>query len=139
MDGVINNPFAGQEYIQYGKFTFKNITDQVEVKDPSTVDLSKMVKFERTHEETVTYWKTKFSDAAIARSRVAGVKQEIDAQAGAAINGFFDGTVSEEELEETFQALLQKFSDACDDAGYPIPLPDAFFMKKNPLKNLTKS
>ena len=33
MDGVINNPFSGQKYIRYGKFTFENITDQVKVGD----------------------------------------------------------------------------------------------------------
>lgn len=25
MEGIVNNPLSGQEYIQYGKFTFKNI------------------------------------------------------------------------------------------------------------------
>ena len=33
------NPFSGQEYIQYGKFTFKNETDKLYKVDPATVDL----------------------------------------------------------------------------------------------------
>lgn len=122
MDNVINNPLSGQAYIQYGKFTFKNETDKIFKVDPATVDMSKMVKYERTHEEEVTAWKKYYSDVALARSPVAGVKQEVDAETDAVINGFFDGTVSEEELSDTFQALAGKLSAACEDAGYPIPL-----------------
>lgn len=122
MDGVINNPFSGQKYIQYGKFTFENITDQVQVKDPPTVDTGTWVKYEKTLTEEVSSWKRYYSDVALARSPVAGVKQEVDAQTDAVINGFFDGTVSEEELSDTFQALAAKLSSACEDAGYPVPL-----------------
>ena len=122
MDGVINNPLSGQKYIQYGKFTFENITDQLEVRDSSEVDMSKMVKWDRTHAQNVAAWKKYYSDVALGRSPVAGVKQEVDGETDAAINGFFDGTVSGEELAETFQALVGKLSAACEDAGYPIPL-----------------
>ena len=122
MDGVINNFLSGQKYIQYGKFTFENITDQLQVKDSSTVDTSTWVKYERSHAEEVASWKRDFSDIALSRSPVAGVKQEVDAETDALINGFFDGTVSEEELSDAFQSLANKFFDACDDAGYPIPL-----------------
>ena len=120
MEGIINNPLSGQEYIQYGKFTFKNETDKLYKVDPATVDMDKMVRFDTG--DNVTPWKRFFSDIALARSPVADVKKEVDAETDAVINGFFDGTVSEEELSDAFQALANQFFDACDDAGYPIPL-----------------
>lgn len=122
MDNKINNPFSGQEYIQYGKFTFKNVTDQLTKIDPATVDTSTWVKYDRTHAQEAAAWKGYFSNYSLSASPVSEVKQEIDVQADAAINGFFDGTVSEEELSETFHALAKKLGDACDDAGYPLPL-----------------
>ena len=122
MEGVINNPFSGQKYIRYGKFTFENITDQVKVGDASTVDMSKVGTHTISLKDESTTWKKYYSDVALARSPVAGVKKEVDAQTDTVINGFFDGTVSEEELTDTFQALLEKLSSACEDAGYPFPL-----------------
>lgn len=116
------NPFSGQEYIQYGKFTFKNETDRLQKLDPATVDMSKMAKYDRTHAQEVASWKKYYSDSALARSPAAGVKQEVDAETDAVISGFFDGTVSEEELASRFQALAERLSSACEDAGYPIPL-----------------
>ena len=113
------NPFSGQEYIQYGKFTFKNETDRLHKVDPATVDMSKMVSVGT--DESI-FWERYLSDIALSRSPVADIKKEIDAETDAVINGFFDGTVSEEELSDTFQALAKKFSDACEEAGYPIPL-----------------
>lgn len=119
MEGIINNPLSGQEYIQYGKFTFKNETDRLHKVDPATVDMSKMVSVGT--DESI-FWERYLSDIALSRSPVADIKKEIDAETDAVINGFFDGTVSEEELSDTFQALAKKFSDACEEAGYPIPL-----------------
>lgn len=120
MEGMINNPLSGQEYIQYGKFTFKNETDKIFKVDPATVDMDKMVVSGGTDERL--FWKRELSDIALSRSPVADVKKEIDAETDAVINGFFDGTVSEDELSDTFQTLVKKFSDACEEAGYPIPL-----------------
>lgn len=122
MDGIGGSPLSGQEYIQYGKFTFKNETDKLHKVDPATVDTITWVKYDRTLEQEIASWKREFSDIALSRSPVADVKKEIDAETDAVINGFFDGTVSEEELSDTFQALAEKFSSACKDAGYPIPL-----------------
>ena len=39
MEGIVNNPFSGQKYIKYGKYTFENITDQVAVTDHGTTDV----------------------------------------------------------------------------------------------------
>lgn len=121
MDGVINNPFSGQKYIQYGKFTFENITDQVQVTPHSEDHVVKYV-VDMSVKSQVSSCKKYYSDVAFGLSPVAGVKQEVDAQTDAVINGFFDGTVSEEELADTFQALTGKLSRACEDSGYPIPL-----------------
>lgn len=122
MDSVINNPFSGQKYIQYGKFIFENITDQVKVSPPGTTDISRGEGYRLSLKDEPASWKKFFSDVALSRSPVAGVKQEVDAETATVINGFFDGTVSGEELADTFQALAGKLSSACEDAGYPIPL-----------------
>ena len=121
MEGVISNPFSGQKYIQYGKFTFENITDRVQVTEHSADHVAKYV-VDTSLERQVSAWKKYFSDVALGESPVAGVKQEIDAKTNAAINGFFDGSVSEEELSNSFQVLAKQLSDSCKDAGYPIPL-----------------
>ena len=122
MDGIVNNPFSGQEYIQYRNYTFKNETGKIYRVDPATVDMDQFVRVDTSPERQAAVWKDSFGDFALARSPVSDVKQEIDAQAIDAINGFFDGTVSEEELANTFQALTERFFSACEDAGYPCPL-----------------
>lgn len=121
MDSVTNNPFSGQKYIKYGKYSFENISDQLHV-TPHSEDHAVKYVVDMSVERQVSACKKYFSDAALAQSPVAGVKQEVDARTADAINGFFDGTVSEEELADTFQALAGKLSSACEDAGYPIPL-----------------
>lgn len=121
MDGVTSNPFSGQKYIKYGKYTFENITDQLHV-TPHSEDHAVKYVVDMSVERQVSACKKYFSDAALAQSPAAGVKQEVDARTADVINGFFDGTVSEEELADTFQALAGKLSSACEDAGYPIPL-----------------
>ena len=123
MDGIINNPFSGQEHIQYKNYTFKNATDMIYKPDPATVDMDQFVRVDTSSERQAAVWKDSFRGFALSRSPVAGVKEEIDARTDAAINGFFDGTVSEEELADTFQSLAEKFFSACEDAGYPCPLP----------------
>lgn len=122
MDGIINNPFSGQKYIQYGKHTFENITDQVRITDHGTagVDLTKGHILEL--KDTAAPWKKYYSDIALSQSPVANVKKEVDAKTSTAINSFFDGTVSEDELADTFQTLAGQLSDACESAGYPSPL-----------------
>ena len=122
MDGIINNPFSGQEYIQYGKFTFKNETSKIYRVDPATVNVDEFVTLDTSIKSQTAAWKGYYSDIALSQSPVADVKKEVDAKTTAAINGFFDGTVSEDELADTFQTLAGQLSDACQEAGYPIPL-----------------
>ena len=122
MDGVVNNPFSGQEYIQYKNYTFKNETDKIYRVDPATVDMDQFVQVDTSPARQAAVWKDAFSGSALARSPVSEVKKELDAKTADAINGFFDGTVSGEELAGTFQALAERFFSACEDAGYPCPL-----------------
>ena len=121
VDGVISNPFSGQTYIRYGTYTFENISSQVQV-TPHAADHAVKYVVDMSAERQVSSCKKYYSDAALARSPVAGVKREVDAETAAVINGFFDGAVSEEELSGAFQDLAEKLSSACEDAGYPFPL-----------------
>ena len=122
MEGIITNPFSGQEYIQYGNLTFKNETNKIYRVDPATVDMDQFVQVDTSLKSQTTAWKAYFGDIALPQSPVADVEKEIDAKTADAINGFFDGTVSEDELADTFQALTEQFSKACNEAGYPCPL-----------------
>ena len=123
MDGVTNNPFSRQEYIQYKNYTFKNETARIYRVDPADVDMDQFVQVDTSPARQAAVWKGAFSGSALARSSVSEVKKELDAKTADAINGFFDGTVSEEELAGTFQTLAEKFFSACEDAGYPCLLP----------------
>lgn len=122
MEGIITNPFSGQEYIQYGNLTFKNKTDKIYQVDPAAVDMDQFVQVDTSLKSQTSAWKKYFGDIALAQSPVADVKKEIDAKTTAAINGFFDGTVSGEELADTFKSLAEQFSETCKEAGYPCPL-----------------
>lgn len=53
---------------------------------------------------------------------ISGVKREVYHQAEAAIGRFFDGTISAEELADSYQSLSDRLMDACKDRGYPMPL-----------------
>lgn len=53
---------------------------------------------------------------------ISSVKREAYHQAEAAIGQFYDGTVSAEELADTYQRLSDRLMDACKDRGYPMPL-----------------
>ena len=120
MNGIQNTPVSGKP-VQYGKFTFWDISDQL-VKSDKPPDLDKMVPVTDSPERQHQFWGKYYSDAALSLSPVAGVKAEIDQESQAVIDGFFDGTVSEAELSEKFQSLFSRFADSCADAGYPIPL-----------------
>ena len=122
MEGIINNPFSGQEYIQYGKFTFKNETDKIYRVNPASVNMDEFVTLDTSMKGQTAAWKRCYSDIALSQSPVSNVKKEVDTKTTTAINGFFDSTVSKAELADTFQSLAGQLSDACQEAGYPIPL-----------------
>lgn len=122
----VNSTSGLGEWVSYGKFTFKNITDQVRTTaDPDDIQKFKdhCVIFNPSKEESVEKWRSYFSDTAMSKSPViADIKKETDEQASSAINQFFNGEMTGEELSEVFQGLSQKLTDACKERGYPISL-----------------
>ena len=114
------------EYVQFGKWTFQNATDRLQrVTDPEEIQKFRdnCAVFNPTVEEQKDKFRAAFSDAAMTRSPViSDVKREVYGQAEAAIRDFFDGTMSAEELADTYQSLSDRLMDACKDRGYPMPL-----------------
>ncbi len=114
------------EYVQFGKWTFQNATDQLKkVTDPEEIRKFKdnCVVFNPTEAEQKDRFRAEFSAAAMDRSPViSDVKQEVYQQAEAAIGKFYDGTLSAEELADTYRGLSDRLMDACKDRGYPMPL-----------------
>ena len=125
MDQVNGGSVLG-EYVQYGKWTFKNATDQLrKVTDPEEVRKfqENCVIFNPTVEEQKDSFRAEFSEAAMDRSPViSDVKREVYGQAEAAVGRFFDGAISAEELADAYQSLSDRLLDACKDRGYPMPL-----------------
>ncbi|NCE66336.1 hypothetical protein D1159_17610 [Pseudoflavonifractor sp. 524-17] len=106
-----------------GKWTYLDITSQA-VRSDKPADVDQMTVYKPTPEQRRQRWAVDFSDFSLSKDpAMSAVKQVIDGKTDAAIQGFYDGSVSEEELSETFQALFKQFSDACKTNGYPIPLP----------------
>lgn len=124
----INAPAGSRlgESVQFGKWTFQNATGQLrQVTDPAEIQKFKenSVVFNPTEEQQKDRFRAEFSDSAMSRSPViSDVKQEVSRQAEAAIGKFFDGTLSAEELSDTYQSLSDRLMDACKERGYPMPL-----------------
>lgn len=114
------------EYVQFGKWTFKNATDQIrQVTDPGEVQKFKenSVIFNPTVDEQKDKFRAEFSEAAMDRSPViSDVKREVYSQAEAAIGKFFDGALPAEGLADVYQSLSGRLMDACKERGYPMPL-----------------
>lgn len=125
MDQVKSTGTLG-EYVQFGKWTFKNITGQLKkVTDPEEIQKfqENCKVFNPSIEEQKDRFRAEFSDFAMDRSPViSDVKREVYGQAEAAIGKFFDGTISAEELADAYQSLSDRLLDACKDRGYPCPL-----------------
>ncbi len=120
MTSVQNDP--GGKYIQYRKFQFLDISDQLVRTELTQEHQDKMVPVTNDPEKSRQFFARFYSDIALSRSPVADTKAQIDQESQAVIEGFFDGKVSEETLSETFQDLFTRFSTACKEAGYPMPL-----------------
>ena len=114
------------EYVQFGKWTFKNVTSQLQkVTDPAGIQKfdDNCVVFNPTAEEQKDRFRAEFSDFAMTGSPViSDVKREVYGQAETAIGKFFDGAISAEELADTYQDLSDQLMEACKDRGYPMPL-----------------
>ena len=53
---------------------------------------------------------------------MTGTAQEINQERDEAIGKFLDGDMSQDELADTFERLLNQFRDACNENDYPTPL-----------------
>lgn len=130
MEGISNSSSVGNgRDIQYGKFTLVNVTDRVTIETtkgdgPPPFDISDFSSTAvKDPEAGKAFWRRFFAEDALAWSPVTSdMKKELDAQRSEAIEAFFDGKISEEELSERFESLVQKFSDFCDEEGYPVPI-----------------
>lgn len=113
-------------YVQFGKWTFRNVTDSLQtVTDPEKVKAFEehSVRFERSFEEQKDLERKYFSPYAMEASpAVSGAAKEAYSQGQAAIDKFFDGTMTAEELGDTLQGLSDRLLKACEEEGYPIPL-----------------
>ena len=122
----INGSAGLGEYVQFGKWTFKNVTSQLKkVTDPEEIQKFKdnCTIFNPTEAEQKDRFRAAFSDFAMSKSPlISNAKQEVYQQAETAIGKFFDGTMSAEELSGVYQDLSGQLMDACKDRGYPMPL-----------------
>lgn len=128
MDGIQSGLPAGEWYHfenKYGKWSWLRLETEV---SSEPVDMDRMVKVESSPEKLEATWRQYYTaDGLVFKARQTGntamiaARQEIDRQMDSAIGRFFDGTMSEQELSQTFQSLLSKFETACGVNGYPIP------------------
>lgn len=90
------------------------------VEDPSKYDISTFVRLDNSLEARKSKAKPLFSEPALYRNTpVYETYQQIQSTAESAINAFFDGTMSEQELSDTYQDSIKKFIMACDEYDYP--------------------
>lgn len=122
----VNGPSGLGEYVEFGKWTFRNITDRLQtVTDPEKVKTFEehSVRFDRSFEEQKGLEQKYFSPFAMENSPViANAAKEVYSEGQAAIDKFFDGTMSAEELGNTLQSLSDRLLKACEEEGYPSPL-----------------
>lgn len=151
MDGVtnstntLNDPFhSGAKTIQFGKYTFLNMTDQL--KTGSSKDMAgrtdqietgagagaagESTGPKYTHKIEMgkpdvsgmkAFFKTCYSDAAVrsAPEAVREAKLAINAEMSTAVSDFYDGKLSEDELAQKFQELSGRLLSTYEDQGYP--------------------
>ena len=90
------------------------------VEDPSKYDISTFVRLDNSLEARKSKAKPLFSEPALYRNTpVYETYQQIQSTAESAINAFFDGAISEQELSDTYQDSIKKFIMACDEYDYP--------------------
>lgn len=123
---TVNGTSGLGEYVQYGKWTFQNVTDKLQtVTDPEKIKTfqENCVRFERGFEEQKGLEQKYFSPFAMENSPViSSAAKEIYGEGQAVIDKFFDGTISAEELGSTLQGLSDRLLKACEEEGYPSPL-----------------
>lgn len=145
MDGVtnststLNDPFhSGAKTIQFGKYTFLNVTDQL--KTGSSADQigtgggtgaagegtgpQYTCKIEMTSavSDTKTFFKQHcYSDLALksAPKAVREAKLAINGSMSSAVSDYYDGKLTEDELAQKFQDLSERLLGTYEDLGYP--------------------
>lgn len=121
MEGIQNN-VSGLKYIQYGNYTFVDVSDQIQ-KYEGPVNMDQMSVYAPNVEEKRQSWRHFFtSGTLLATPATSQTYQEIEAQMDDAVDQFFAGDLTEDGLSETFYDLLTRLSDTCDKNGYPTPL-----------------
>ncbi len=124
MEHISSSAAVGGTPVQYGKWTFLDISHTIKESAPlSAGDQDKLTRYDPTPQERKASWNRWFADEVMTRSPlISDAYKEISARADTAINSFLDGSLSEQELSETVQGLLGELSAACEERGYPLPL-----------------
>lgn len=127
---------AGMTLIQYGKWTMGDCTymlkrldtppDAGKTAGPATdkITLSKEDSARNARLQKMGM-RSKFpfnKSGLFTNKEINKVNDAINQEREQAINDFFDGKLSREELGDKFQELLTRFRDTCNDVGYPIPV-----------------
>ncbi|MBQ4347375.1 MAG: hypothetical protein IJC39_02890 [Firmicutes bacterium] len=119
MDGINNSASVNRKIFIMGHDTSKavNITDRMEKLDWSQVDKDSFVAY------TPNYYGMKMSvtpaaltaktDSPIARESCAVIKK-----ADALIAGYYDGEMSIEQLQSSYEALAKEYTDVLGNNGY---------------------
>lgn len=124
MDGINSWRSAGKP-VQYGKFTFLDISHKLEQSD-EPVNMDGWTRYDNSLEHRKEWFRPFFSSEALSASPlVSTAKRDVDQQTKEAIQQFFDGKLSEDSLAERFKSLSKQLSDVCRETGYPIVLWDA--------------
>lgn len=119
--------------ITYNGRTFKNITDQVKKTAPpegytptmpESQDALSASSAKSSPEKLRVLGSHKYNSTGVYCGNVemTADAKAINQERDAAINQFLDGNMSQEELADTFEQLLNKFRNACNVNGYPTPL-----------------
>lgn len=112
--------------ITYNGRTFKNITDQVKkTAPPEGYTPTNMVEQpSKPPEKLRVIGSRQYNSLGVygGNPEMTADAKAINQERDAAINQFLNGNMSQEELADTFEQLLNKFRNACNVNGYPTPL-----------------
>lgn len=120
----IQDALRGGKWIEYGKFTFLDISHEIKTKEtPSDVDT--WVEVDMSPEHRLETWRPNFTGPALGRNPgTAAAWKEFEQQTKLAAGQFLDGTMDADSLTEVFQQGYQHLTDVAKDTGYPSPLWD---------------
>lgn len=113
---------TGAKYVYHEGKTFVDVSDQIQkYEGPLTTD--QMSVYTPSAEEKRQSWRAYFtSGTMLSKPAISQAYKDIEAQMDEAVDQFFAGGLTEDELSETFCNLLTRLSDACDKNGYPTPM-----------------